>query len=90
MEVIMSYDEIMEYINNGYAPLWDLSMLLELGYINNNDNKKYRMYVAQDGWIDVYGGNVIEEYIPAHMSFGRFVEKQVRYYPLDRDFIYEE
>ena len=88
--VIMSYDEIMDYINLGYKPLYDLFMLLELKCINNRSNKKYKVWLFKNGIIDVHGGNVVEKYIPKHINFGKTVYAHCIYYPFDEDYIYEE
>ena len=84
MEAIMNYDEIMEYINNGYKPLQDLQLSLKYNYLNNNGN--YRVWINEKH-IDVYGGNLIERYIPTHIAFGKVVRGHHVCYPTDRNYV---
>ena len=84
MEVIMNYDEIIECINNGYEPLQDLQLLLKYNHLNNNED--YRVWI-QDKYIDVFGGNLVERYIPTHIAFGRIVRGHTICYPIDNNYI---
>lgn len=84
--VILSYNEILDYINCGYKPLTDLRLLLEYKYLNNNE--KYNVWLFENGkYIDVHGGNLIEKYIPAHIAFGKVIWGHYVCYPTDKDYI---
>ena len=82
--LIMTYEEIMDYINErGYEPLFDLYMLLEKQYINNKDSNKYNIWIWENRkHIDSHGGAMKEVYNP--------YKRLITYCPFDRNYIYRD
>ena len=80
--LIMTYEEIINYINNyGYEPLFDLCLLLENNYINNIDNNKYKIWIWEKSkHIDAHGGCMKETFIP--------FKNVVKYCPMNINYIY--
>ena len=86
MEVIMSYDDIMEYINKGYEPLQDLQLTLKHNLLDNNKN--YRVWL-KGKHIDVYG-SFIEKHIPTHIAFGKIIWGHDVCYSINKDYIVDK
>lgn len=91
MEMItMDYAEIINYINHGYEVLSDLDGLLKEGYIRNDVNRKYNIWVDEEGkWIDANCcGWSKYVYTDVKLCFGQVVTKsKLVYHPANLNYL---